>query len=119
MTLESTRPGLDVATYREPLGVVGLITPWNFPIAIPAWKAAPALAFGNTVVLKPANITPAIATALAEIVAEAGAPAGVFNLVLGRGDVGRALVDHDDRSERRRVGKECGSTCRSRWSACN
>ncbi|MBB5706787.1 aldehyde dehydrogenase family protein [Sphingopyxis panaciterrulae] len=96
MTLESTRPGLDVATYREPLGVVGLITPWNFPIAIPAWKAAPALAFGNTVVLKPANITPAIATAFAEIVAEAGAPAGVFNLVLGRGDVGRALVDHDD-----------------------
>src|SRR5690606_312277 len=63
-TLESTRPGLDVATYREALGVVGLITPWNFPIAIPAWKAAPALAFGNTVVLKPANITPAIAVAL-------------------------------------------------------
>ncbi|SNT02256.1 aldehyde dehydrogenase family protein [Sphingopyxis indica] len=96
LTLESTRPGLDVATYREPLGVVGLITPWNFPIAIPAWKAAPALAFGNSVVLKPANITPAIATALTEIIAEAGAPPGVFNLVLGRGDVGRALVDHDD-----------------------
>jgi len=93
-TLESTRPGLDVATYREPLGVVGLITPWNFPIAIPAWKAAPALAFGNTVVLKPANITPAIAAALTEIIAEAGAPAGVFNLVLGRGDVGRAITDH-------------------------
>src|SRR5690606_23129596 len=73
-TLESTRPGLDVATYREALGVVGLITPWNFPIAIPAWKAAPALAFGNTVVLKPANITPAIAVALTEIIAEAGAP---------------------------------------------
>lgn len=93
-TLESTRPGLDVATYREALGVVGLITPWNFPIAIPAWKAAPALAFGNTVVLKPANITPAIAVALTEIIAEAGAPAGVFNLVLGRGDVGRAMTDH-------------------------
>ncbi len=93
-TLESTRPGLDVATYREALGVVGLITPWNFPIAIPAWKAAPALAFGNTVVLKPANITPAIAAALTEIIAEAGAPAGVFNLVLGRGDVGRAITDH-------------------------
>ena len=93
-TLESTRPGLDVATYREALGVVGLITPWNFPIAIPAWKAAPALAFGNTVVLKPANITPAMASALAEVIHEAGFPAGVFNLVLGRGGVGRALVDH-------------------------
>jgi alpha-ketoglutaric semialdehyde dehydrogenase len=93
-TLESTRPGLDVATYREPLGVVGLITPWNFPIAIPAWKAAPALAFGNTVVLKPANITPTIAHALAAIIDEAGFPAGVFNLVLGRGNVGRALVEH-------------------------
>ncbi len=95
-TLESTRAGLDVATYREALGVVGLITPWNFPIAIPAWKAAPALAFGNTVVLKPANITPTMAYALAEIMHEAGFPAGVFNLVLGRGDVGRALVDHPD-----------------------
>jgi aldehyde dehydrogenase (NAD+) len=95
-TLESTRPGLDVATYREALGVVGLITPWNFPIAIPAWKAAPALAFGNTVVLKPANITPAIAAALTDIIAEAGAPAGVFNLVLGRGDVGRAISAHKD-----------------------
>jgi acyl-CoA reductase-like NAD-dependent aldehyde dehydrogenase len=93
-TLESTRPGLDVATYREAVGVVGLITPWNFPIAIPAWKAAPALAFGNTVVIKPANITPAVAAALTRIIAEAGAPAGVFNLVLGRGDVGRAIVDN-------------------------
>ncbi len=96
LTLESTRPGLDVATYREALGVIGLITPWNFPIAIPAWKIAPALAFGNAVVLKPANITPAVASALARIIDECGAPAGVFNLVLGRGDVGRALVDHAD-----------------------
>lgn len=95
-TLESTRPGLDVATYREALGVVGLITPWNFPIAIPAWKAAPAMAFGNSVVLKPANVTPAVAYALAEVIHEAGVPAGVFNLVLGRGDVGRAIVDHED-----------------------
>ena len=93
-TLDSTRPGIDAATYREPVGVFGLITPWNFPIAIPAWKAAPALAFGNTVVLKPATPTPAIAHALAAIVHEAGAPAGVFNLVLGEGDVGRAIVDH-------------------------
>src|SRR3982751_3517025 len=78
-TLESTRPGLDVATYREALGVVGLITPWNFPIAIPAWKSAPALAFGNTMVMKPASPTPAIAHALAAIIHEAGAPPGVFN----------------------------------------
>ncbi|GAA0268581.1 aldehyde dehydrogenase family protein [Alteraurantiacibacter aestuarii] len=96
LTLESTRPGLDVATHREALGVVGLITPWNFPIAIPAWKAAPAMAFGNSVVLKAANITPTMAYALAEIIHEAGIPAGVFNLVLGRGDVGRAIVDHPD-----------------------
>ncbi|PKQ01192.1 MAG: aldehyde dehydrogenase family protein [Alphaproteobacteria bacterium HGW-Alphaproteobacteria-13] len=93
-TLESTRPGIDVATYREAVGVVGLITPWNFPIAIPAWKAAPALAFGNTIVLKPATPTPATAHALAAIIHECGAPPGVFNLVLGDGDVGRAIVDH-------------------------
>ncbi|MCJ8157920.1 aldehyde dehydrogenase family protein [Sphingomonas sp. LaA6.9] len=93
-TLESTRPGLDVSTYREAVGVYGLITPWNFPIAIPAWKAAPALAFGNTVVLKPANPTPAIAHALATIIHESGAPAGVFNMILGTGGVGSAIVDH-------------------------
>jgi aldehyde dehydrogenase (NAD+) len=95
-TLESTRPGLNVATYREALGVVGLITPWNFPIAIPAWKAAPALAFGNTVVLKPANITSAVAAALTKVLEDAGIPPGVFNLVLGRGGVGQAIVDHKD-----------------------
>ena len=94
-TLESTRPSIDVETYREPVGVFGLITPWNFPIAIPAWKCAPALAFGNTVVLKPATPTPAIAHALAQILSEAGAPAGVFNLVIGEGDVGRAIVGHE------------------------
>lgn len=95
-TLESTRPGLDVSTHREAVGVYGLITPWNFPIAIPVWKAAPALAFGNTVVLKPATPTPAIAHALVAILHEAGAPDGVINLVLGEGDVGRAIVDHAD-----------------------
>lgn len=95
-TLESTRPGLDVSTYREAVGVYGLITPWNFPIAIPAWKAAPALAFGNTVVMKPANVTPATACALADIIQECGAPAGVFNLVLGQGGVGQAIVDHPE-----------------------
>lgn len=97
-TLESTRPGVDAATYREAVGVFGLITPWNFPIAIPAWKAAPALAFGNTVVIKPANATPAIAHALAAIIHEAAdslkAPGGIFNLVLGQGGVGAAIADH-------------------------
>ena len=94
--LESTRPGVEVQTYREAVGVVGVIAPWNFPIAIPAWKAAPALAFGNSVVLKPANPTPATAHAMASIIHEAGAPAGVFNLVLGRGGVGDAIVKHPD-----------------------
>ena len=92
--LASTRPGVDVTTSREPVGVFGLITPWNFPIAIPAWKAAPAMAFGNTVVLKPAGPTPATAAALAEIIHESGVPAGVFNMVLGRGSVGEALAKH-------------------------
>ena len=95
-TLDSTRPSIDVETHREAVGVFGLITPWNFPIAIPAWKSAPALAFGNTVVLKPATPTPAIAHAFGQILIEAGAPAGVFNLVIGEGGVGRAIVNHPD-----------------------
>lgn len=95
-TLDSTRPAVDVETHREAVGVFGLITPWNFPIAIPAWKTAPALAFGNTVVLKPATPTPAIAHAFGQILLEAGAPPGVFNLVIGEGVVGRAIVDHPD-----------------------
>ena len=81
----SIRPGVEVEITREPVGVVALITPWNFPIAIPAWKIAPALAYGNCVVFKPADLTPASAWALAEIIHRAGAPAGVFNLVLGSG----------------------------------
>ena len=89
------RPGIGVEITREPIGVVGLITPWNFPIAIPAWKAAPALAYGNCVILKPADIVPASAWALAEIISRSGIPAGVFNLVMGRGSViGDALVRH-------------------------
>ncbi len=96
VTVDSTRPGVAVETYREPIGVFGLITPWNFPIAIPAWKAAPALAFGNTVVMKPASLTPATAHALAEIIHEAGMPKGVFNLILGGGSMGGALVEHPD-----------------------
>ncbi|MBI1196969.1 MAG: aldehyde dehydrogenase family protein [Phenylobacterium sp.] len=92
--LRSVRPGVEVSVTREPLGVVGLIAPWNFPIAIPAWKAAAALAYGNTVVLKPAELTPGCAWALAEIIQRAGAPDGVFNLVMGPGSVvGAALTD--------------------------
>ena len=81
--LPSVRPGVDVEVTREPIGVVGLITPWNFPIAIPAWKIAPALAFGNTVVFKPAQWTPGCAWVLTDILASAGIPKGVFNLVMG------------------------------------
>jgi aldehyde dehydrogenase (NAD+) len=93
----SVRPGVDVEITREPIGVVGLITPWNFPIAIPAWKIAPALAFGNTVVFKPAQWTPGCAWVLTEILAAAGIPSGVFNLVMGSGSiVGEALVNHRD-----------------------
>ena len=94
LRMESTRPGVEVETYREAVGVYGLIAPWNFPIAIPAWKTAPALAFGNTVVFKPANQTPATAAALAAVIQEAGAPAGVFNMVLGGPQVGDAIVKH-------------------------
>jgi aldehyde dehydrogenase (NAD+) len=93
----SVRPGVDVEITREPIGVVGLITPWNFPIAIPAWKIAPALAFGNTVVFKPAQWTPGCAWVLTEILAAAGIPSGVFNLVMGSGSiVGETLVNHRD-----------------------
>src|SRR5918999_5547877 len=83
--LASVRPGIKVEITREPVGVVGIITPWNFPLAIPAWKIAPALAYGNCVVFKPADLVPGCAWALAEIIARAGVPAGVFNLVMGRG----------------------------------
>ena len=93
--LASVRPGVDIEITREPVGVVGMICPWNFPIAIPAWKTAPALAFGNCVVLKPAELVPATASALAEIIARAGVPPGVFNLVIGRGSVvGEAMLRH-------------------------
>ncbi|QPZ38097.1 aldehyde dehydrogenase family protein [Paramicrobacterium chengjingii] len=89
----SGMPNTTVTTRREALGVVGLITPWNFPIAIPAWKTAPALISGNAVVLKPAEITPMSATHLAMALHDAGLPAGVFNVVHGRGSVvGEALA---------------------------
>jgi aldehyde dehydrogenase (NAD+) len=90
----SMRPGIAIEVTREPVGVFGLITPWNFPIAIPAWKLAPAIAFGNCVVLKPSEFTPASAVALVDIIARAGVPAGVVNLVNGSGaEVGAALVE--------------------------
>ncbi len=93
-TLASVRPGVEVEITREPEGVVGLITPWNFPIAIPAWKIAPALAYGNCVVFKPAELVPGSAWALSEIIARSGLPEGVFNLVMGPGSqVGNALVN--------------------------
>ena len=95
--IASTRPGVDVEVTREPLGIIGLITPWNFPIAIPAWKIAPALAYGNCVVFKPADLVPGTAHALSEIIAKSGIPAGVFNLVMGRGSVvGEAILKSKD-----------------------
>ena len=93
----SVRPGIDVEITREPIGVVGMITPWNFPIAIPAWKIAPALAFGNCVVIKPADLVPGSVWALAEIISRTSLPPGVFNLVMGRGSVvGDAIVRSRD-----------------------
>ena len=94
-TIPHDLPGNLLFTRREPLGVVGLITPWNFPIAIPAWKLAPALVTGNAVVLKPASQAPAMALELAKILAEAGLPKGVLNVVIGEGrSVGGELATH-------------------------
>lgn len=93
---ESVRPGIEIDVRREPVGVVAIISPWNFPVATPAWKIAPALAFGNAVVWKPANVTPASAVALTEIIARQDIPKGLFNLVSGPGrDVGQRLVESD------------------------
>ncbi|WP_375790705.1 aldehyde dehydrogenase family protein [Bradyrhizobium sp. vgs-9] len=95
--MASVRPGVGVEITREPVGIVGLITPWNFPIAIPAWKIAPALAWGNCVIIKPADLVPGSAWALSDILVRAGLPAGVLNLVMGRGSVvGQALLEHPD-----------------------
>ncbi len=90
----SVRPGIHIDISREALGVVGLITPWNFPVAIAAWKMGPALAYGNTVVLKPSEVTPATANVLAEIL-DRHLPKGVFNMVQGGGDIGAALSRSD------------------------
>ena len=94
-TVASLRPGVQVDVTREPVGVVALITPWSAPYAIPAWKIAPALAHGNSVVFKPAELVPACGWALAEIISRAALPAGAFNLLMGSGRVvGQALVEH-------------------------
>lgn len=96
-TVPSVRPGVGVEMTREAVGVVGIITPWNFPIAIPAWKIAPALCYGNTVVFKPADLTPGCAWAIVDILHRAGLPKGVLNLVMGKGSVvGQAILDSKD-----------------------
>jgi len=95
--IPSTRPGFQVEISREPLGVIGIISPWNFPIAIPAWKAAPAMMCGNAVILKPASLTPASAIALTEIISKQDIPSGLFNLVLGSGsNIGNKIASHPD-----------------------
>jgi aldehyde dehydrogenase (NAD+) len=92
--IPSVRPGVGVEITREPIGVVGIITPWNFPIAIPTWKIAPALCYGNTVVIKPADLVPGCTWAIVDILHRNGLPKGVLNLVMGRGSVvGQALLD--------------------------
>jgi aldehyde dehydrogenase (NAD+) len=92
--IPSVRPGLEVTMTREPVGVAGIITPWNFPIAIPAWKIAPALCYGNTVVFKPADLVPGCSWEIVDILARAGLPKGVLNLVMGKGSVvGDAIIN--------------------------
>ncbi len=95
--LPSVRPGVGVEITREPVGVIGIITPWNFPIAIPAWKIAPALAYGNSVVIKPADLVPGSTWAIVDILVRAGLPKGVLNLVMGKGSVvGQTMLDSPD-----------------------
>ncbi len=94
--IPSTVPGVMIYTAREPLGVVGAVTPWNFPVAIPAWKIAPALVSGNTVVFKPSSLTPWTASLVVQCFADAGLPPGVLNMVTGPGSsVGSALIDDE------------------------
>ncbi len=120
--IRSIRPGVDIDVLREPLGVIGIITPWNFPIAIPAWKIAPALAFGNTVVFKPAQLVPASGWALAEILSRAGLPPGTFNFVSGGGGtVGERLINHPDVrgitfTGSQAVGKRVALACAERFA---
>ncbi len=120
--LESVRAGVEVNIMREPSGTIGIITPWNYPLAIPAWKIAPALAFGNCVVFNPACLVPGCAWILAEIISRSNLPAGVFNLVMGRGSLaGQAIVDHPDVSGisftgSAGVGQAIASSCASRFA---
>lgn len=120
--LGSVRPNVDVEVTRDPVGVVGLITPWNFPIATPMWKIAPALAFGNAVVWKPSEKTPTISVAIAEIVASSGIPAGVFNMVIGWGqDVGTAVIAKADAisfTGSLSTGRRIAITCAERLIRC-
>lgn len=123
-TWPSVRQGITVETAHEALGVVGLITPWNFPMAIPAWKIAPALACGNALVFKPAEAAPASAWALAEIIQRSGVPAGAFNLVMGRGGgVGPALLN-DNRvaaisfTGSQATGRRVAAACAARLVRC-
>ncbi|MCF3638891.1 aldehyde dehydrogenase family protein [Rhizobium sp. TRM95111] len=96
-TIPSVRPNIGIEITREGVGVVGIITPWNFPIAIPAWKIAPALCYGNTVVFKPAELVPGCSWAIVDILHRAGLPKGVLNLVMGKGSVvGQAMLDSPD-----------------------
>jgi acyl-CoA reductase-like NAD-dependent aldehyde dehydrogenase len=120
--VRSVRPGVDVDVLREPLGVIGIITPWNFPIAIPAWKIAPALAFGNAVVFKPATLVPATGWALAEILSRAGPPPGTVNFVNGGGGtVGNRLIRHPKIrgvtfTGSQAVGKQVAIACAGRFA---
>ena len=114
VTVPLSIPGVDYRNRREPLGVCGLITPWNFPLMIAAWKLAPALVTGNTVVLKPAEQTPLSTLRLAELCMEAGVPAGVINVVTGGPEVGQAIVRHPEVAKisftgSTEVGREIGS----------
>lgn len=92
---QSVRPDIEIDVRREPVGVVAIISPWNFPVATPAWKIAPALAFGNGVIWKPANLTPASAAAMADIIARQDIPEGLFSMLAGPGaEIGQRLVEH-------------------------
>ena len=92
---ESVRPGIEIDVRREPVGVVGIISPWNFPVATPSWKIAPALAFGNAVIWKPANLTPASAAAVAEIISRQAIPKGLLSMLAGPGSaIGQRMVEH-------------------------
>jgi acyl-CoA reductase-like NAD-dependent aldehyde dehydrogenase len=91
------REGFTISVSNEPVGLIAIVTPWNLPMSIPAWKIAPALAYGNTVIYKPSELTPACAWVLTDMLARAGVPAGVFNMVMGNGrELGQALIDHTD-----------------------